>query len=83
MNKGHRHNNHVVSLNMSLIIEASAIITALSAIGVFGFTYRIFALVREHDRVLFGEDSVKGWNGLLGMVHEHRKELEKMEETNL
>lgn len=62
-----------------LIIQtAAAVVTALAALGVFGLAWRMFNLVREHDRVLFGEDSVRGWDGIVPMVQRNRESIERL-----
>lgn len=65
-----------------LIQTAAAVITALAAVGVFGLAWRIFSLVREHDRVLFGEANVQGWDGIVSMVQQNRDRIAEMQANN-
>lgn len=60
---------------------AAAIITALSAVGVFGLVHQIYKTILEHDRVLFGEDSVSGWDGIVPMVQRHEQEIDELQRS--
>lgn len=65
---------------LTLIQAVSALVTALAAAGILGVAYRLYALVREHDRVLFGEDAVPGWGGIVPMVQANRERSRKNRE---
>lgn len=58
-----------------LIYPVAATITATSALATAGFTAAIYRGVKRHDRVLFGEDEVKSWNGLVTEVRENKQAL--------
>lgn len=64
-----------------IIQTASAVVTAIAAAGGFTFAWRSYRMLRRHERVLFGEESVDDWKGVVGMVENHRERLNKAERT--
>lgn len=58
-----------------ILIPAAATVTATSALATAGFTRAIWKGVQRHDRVLFGEEEVENWNGLVSEVRENREAL--------
>lgn len=65
-----------------LIQTGAAVVTALAAAGAFAYVRSGLRSLREHDRVLFGEDSVDGWNGIVPVVQRNRECIEELK-TNL
>lgn len=55
------------------IQTAAAVVSALAASGILAVAVKLYQLVKEHDRVLHGEPSVDGWNGLVPMVRKNRQ----------
>lgn len=70
----------MVVASYALIQTVAAVVTALSALGIFGLAIKIFRLAKEHDRVLFGEDSVQGWDGIVPMVQRNRECIEQLKD---
>ncbi|TKX79542.1 hypothetical protein EXE53_15370 [Halorubrum sp. SD626R] len=60
-----------------ILLPAAATITAASAMATAGFTAAILRAVKRHDRVLFGEDAVESWNGLVAEVRENKQTLKE------
>lgn len=63
----------------ALIQAIGTVVTALASIGIFGLAIQLYRYVKEHNRILFGEDRVEGWDGIVPMVQEHREVLEECE----
>jgi hypothetical protein len=62
------------------IQTGAAVLTALSALGIFGLGWRVYKTLQVHDRVLFGEDEVQGWDGIVPVVRGNRDDLEQLKE---
>jgi len=60
-----------------LILEVAAIVTASAATYTAHQARKVAETVEKHDRVLFGEDAVEGWNGIVSLVREHEETLEE------
>ena len=58
-----------------ILYPAAATVTAASALGTMGFTAAIWRGFQRHDRVLFGEEGVKSWSGLVSEVKQNKEAL--------
>lgn len=58
-----------------IVVQASAIVTATAATGTLVLAGRIYWDVHRMKRVLFGNDDVKHWDGLIAEVRENRRAL--------
>ena len=58
-----------------VVIPAAATVTATSALATAGFTRAIYHGVKRHDRVLFGEEEIEEWNGIVAEVKRNREAL--------
>jgi len=56
-------------------VTAGAGITTAAAVAAAKWVRDIRDDVRENSRILHGEDAVDEWDGLVSMVHEHRRAL--------
>lgn len=63
-----------------IVQTTGTVLTALSALGIFKIAFDGWQLLREHDRVLHGEDSVEGWNGIVPMVRKNRECIEELKD---
>lgn len=59
-----------------LVLQAAAIVTATGAVGTFGGCVACYRLLKKHDRVLFGEDGVEHWGGIIAEVRTNKRALE-------
>jgi len=66
----------VVDPAVQVVVAAAATVVATAAIGVYHRTTQILLQVKEHNRILFGEDAVDDWDGIVPMVQEHRDALD-------
>lgn len=57
----------------TIIQTTAAVVTALAAAGAFTYVRRGMKLIDEHDRVLYGEDNVDEWNGLVGATKANKQ----------
>lgn len=57
------------------IVAVAATITATAAIGTFATAVATYRAVRQHERVLFGEEDVEAWDGLTTVVKRHDRVL--------
>lgn len=65
-----------LELVMQIVVTASATIMAAATIGIFRRIDNLVSRVEKHDRTLYGEADVDGWQGLVARVASHESELE-------
>lgn len=67
---------------LALVQTAATVITAIAAAGAFRYVRRYVQTLREHERVLFGEEAVEGWDGIVPTVKAN-KERSKMNQQQV
>jgi hypothetical protein len=65
---------------VQIIITASATIVAVATVGIYRRMDNLVSRVEKHDRTLYGESDIDGWDGLVARVASHESELEDTRE---
>lgn len=64
-----------VSLLLEVVVAASSTVIAAAAVGIYNRISSLAETVEKHDRTLYGEENIEGWQGLVERVASHEAEL--------
>lgn len=64
-------------MTSGVLVPAAATVTATSAIATAVSAIGILRAVKRHQRALYGEEGIEGWNGLIPKVNRHEEVLEE------
>jgi len=65
---------------MSFTAQVAAGLVVASTVSTAGTSLAIYRLLHKHDRTLYGEEDVEGWDGLVSQVEQNTEIVEEVQQ---